>query len=94
MRQVEGVGAVVGCATAGLRLPAGPTCCVAVHAPVAPGVPVAALRCLRCLPACPDCCLLLVPPLFLSCREIDPDSLEIMEKLGEGEFGVVHKAKW
>lgn len=26
--------------------------------------------------------------------EIDPDSLEIMEKLGEGEFGVVHKAKW
>jgi hypothetical protein len=28
------------------------------------------------------------------CREIDPDSLEIMEKLGEGEFGVVHKAKW
>ena len=46
------------------------------------------------LPACPDCCLLLVLPLFLSCREIDPDSLEIMEKLGEGEFGVVHKAKW
>ncbi len=31
---------------------------------------------------------------FLNCREIDPDSLEIMEKLGEGEFGVVHKAKW
>lgn len=27
-------------------------------------------------------------------REIDPNSLEIMEKLGEGEFGVVHKAKW
>ncbi|KAL4446296.1 hypothetical protein ABPG77_003103 [Micractinium sp. CCAP 211/92] len=26
--------------------------------------------------------------------EIDPNSLEIMEKLGEGEFGVVHKAKW
>ncbi|KAL4856575.1 SUMO-activating enzyme subunit 2 [Chlorella vulgaris] len=26
--------------------------------------------------------------------EIDPDSLEIMEKLGEGEFGVVHRAKW
>ncbi len=27
-------------------------------------------------------------------REIDPSSLEIMEKLGEGEFGVVHRAKW
>ncbi|PRW60891.1 Dual specificity kinase splA isoform A [Chlorella sorokiniana] len=26
--------------------------------------------------------------------EIDPSSLEIMEKLGEGEFGVVHRAKW
>ena len=52
------------------------------------------VACVACLPACPDCCLLLVPPLFLSCREIDPDSLEIMEKLVEGEFGVVHKAKW
>ena len=49
VRQVEGVGAVVGCASAGLRRPAGPTCCVAVHAPVAPGVPVAALRCLPAL---------------------------------------------
>ena len=26
--------------------------------------------------------------------EVDPDSLTIMEKLGEGEFGVVHKARW
>ena len=26
--------------------------------------------------------------------EIDPDNLDIMEKLGEGEFGVVHKARW
>ena len=26
--------------------------------------------------------------------EIDPASLEVMEKLGEGEFGVVHKARW
>ena len=26
--------------------------------------------------------------------EIDPGSLHIGEKLGEGEFGVVHKAKW
>lgn len=26
--------------------------------------------------------------------EIDPASLQIGEKLGEGEFGVVHKAKW
>lgn len=26
--------------------------------------------------------------------EIDPASLTILEKLGEGEFGVVHKAKW
>jgi len=26
--------------------------------------------------------------------EIDPNALTIMEKLGEGEFGVVHKARW
>ena len=26
--------------------------------------------------------------------EIDPESLTVMEKLGEGEFGVVHKAAW
>lgn len=26
--------------------------------------------------------------------EIDPASLTILEKLGEGEFGVVHRAKW
>ena len=26
--------------------------------------------------------------------ELNPGSLQIMEKLGEGEFGVVHKAKW
>lgn len=26
--------------------------------------------------------------------ELNADSLQIMEKLGEGEFGVVHKAKW
>jgi hypothetical protein len=26
--------------------------------------------------------------------EIDPASLNIGSKLGEGEFGVVHKAKW
>jgi serine/threonine protein kinase len=26
--------------------------------------------------------------------ELDPNSLTIMEKLGEGEFGVVHKASW
>lgn len=26
--------------------------------------------------------------------EIDPDALHIGDKLGEGEFGVVHKAKW
>jgi len=26
--------------------------------------------------------------------EMDPSNLVIMEKLGEGEFGVVHKAKW
>ena len=39
-----------------------------------------------------------MPPLALARppahREIDPGSLEIMEKLGEGEFGVVHKARW
>lgn len=26
--------------------------------------------------------------------EMDPGNLVIMEKLGEGEFGIVHKAKW
>jgi ankyrin repeat protein len=26
--------------------------------------------------------------------EIEPKHLTVMEKLGEGEFGVVHKARW
>ncbi|KDD75764.1 protein kinase [Helicosporidium sp. ATCC 50920] len=26
--------------------------------------------------------------------ELDPDGLQILEKLGEGEFGVVHRARW
>lgn len=26
--------------------------------------------------------------------ELDPDGLEILEELGEGEFGVVHRARW
>lgn len=26
--------------------------------------------------------------------ELDPSTIHIREKLGEGEFGVVHRAKW
>ena len=85
------------CAAAGCVLPAKPACsgamCMfAVCCSCVCRLHVAVF--LRCLPACPGCCRLFLHPLFLSCREIDPDSLEIMEKLGEGEFGVVHKAKW